>query len=160
MANFTIQNYSHTINNLHYWNCICKCGDKIILSYNELQNKFEGCIRCKDFGGKIPPYQYIYNQYKNNAKKRKIEFNLSIKEFKSLIESECIYCGMKDSITNIIGGKSYSHNGIDRLINTQGYDSINSLTCCKICNRAKNNATVPEFHSWIMNLVKYKNAGK
>lgn len=40
-------------------------------------------------------------------------------------------------------------HGIDRILNTQPYVLANTMTCCRICNRAKGTMTTVEFVNWI-----------
>ena len=44
-------------------------------------------------------------------------------------------------------------NGIDRINNDIGYTIENSLTCCKICNYAKNTMSMREFIAWLEKIV-------
>lgn len=45
------------------------------------------------------------------------------------------------------------YNGIDRIDNQKGYSLDNVVACCRICNNAKSDMTVHEFHSWIMRIA-------
>lgn len=67
-----------------------------------------------------------YNIYKKNAKRRKLDFNLSKEDFYVLTSQPCHYCGdIKE------------YNGIDRIDSTQGYFLKNCVSCCSICNKMK-----------------------
>jgi len=95
---------------------------------------------------------YIFKIYKRNAKNRKIPFKLSKENIKEIIFSPCSYCGKEESMLNCYskrGGPQYlGHNGIDRIISTQGYTIENSVPCCKFCNYAKNTQSRDEFITW------------
>jgi len=80
-----------------------------------------------------PDFRYDY--YKRAAKKRDLDFQISLEEFKNLIFKPCHYCGKEPSPTN----------GIDRYINTTGYLIDNCVPCCIQCNRAKNKWNGDEF---------------
>ena len=54
----------------------------------------------------------------------------------------CHYCG-------IPSGWPDTRNGIDRIDSSKDYSSDNCVSCCKICNRAKNDMSVNEFMTWI-----------
>jgi hypothetical protein len=65
-------------------------------------------------------------QYKSAAKQRNYMFEISIKEFSMFWQNPCYYC---DSPIETIG--------IDRINNDKGYIIENIVSCCRICNRAK-----------------------
>lgn len=95
----------------------------------------------------------LLRYYKRNARNRKIEFALSKAEFMSMTFSPCYYCKAVDSmIISTKYGASYRHNGIDRLNNKNGYSIENCVTCCRMCNNAKNDMTIEEFKEWIIRL--------
>lgn len=62
-------------------------------------------------------------------------------------------CGVIKKITahTLVSGESNSCgcNGIDRKDNQLGYEILNVVSCCKICNIAKNDMKICEFLSWI-----------
>jgi hypothetical protein len=68
---------------------------------------------------------------KSQAKKRGLEFNLSLDEFIIEISKPCIYCN------NLLGEKSVTASGLDRKDNNKGYVSDNICSCCWICNSIK-----------------------
>lgn len=93
------------------------------------------------------PLKHKYKEYKNSAKRRGIDFPLTIKEFKNIIKEPCHFCG-----------KNYS-NGIDRKNNEYGYFLDNCLPCCGCCNRAKWTRSYEDFMLWIETLVHYQTTG-
>ena len=48
------------------------------------------------------------------------------------------------------------YNGIDRIVNEQGYTVTNTVPCCKICNQAKMDFSLTQFYTWIDRLVLYR----
>lgn len=66
-----------------------------------------------------------YRQYSSSAKKRDYEFTLTLEEFTSIFHGKCFYCGQEDC------------RGIDRVDNLIGYTSLNSKSCCEMCNKMK-----------------------
>lgn len=78
---------------------------------------------------------------KNSAKSRRIKLEINSEEYKALIELGCNYCGT-DLIN--IGGSS-----LDRLNSDKGYTNNNVVPCCKKCNVAKNDMSIPDFIEWI-----------
>ena len=67
-----------------------------------------------------------YHEYKKSAKKRNILFGLTQKECELHFNSICYYCG--DSFIGL---------GMDRVINSIGYNSDNVVSCCYKCNIMK-----------------------
>lgn len=67
-----------------------------------------------------------YYRYKYSAKKRKHSFNLTKEHFATLISGSCVYCGT-------VQGKI----GIDRVVNSIGYEPDNVVSCCWPCNSLK-----------------------
>lgn len=73
--------------------------------------------------------QKHYTEYKKGSSVRNIWFELTLDEFKVLVEQPCFYCN------------TYNNNeviGIDRLYSDLGYSIKNCVTACKLCNMMKN----------------------
>jgi len=79
--------------------------------------------------------------YKNSAKKRNIDFNLSKNQFKSFWQQPCSYCG--STIDTI---------GIDRIDSSKAYSQSNCAPCCQTCNSMKNDKSEEDFKAHI-NLI-------
>lgn len=87
------------------------------------------------------------NTYKNGAKRRKIEWDLTFYEFMAFWQIPCYYCGIE--IKTI---------GLDRADPKKGYTSKNIVACCETCNIMKRDYTMEEF---LININKiYENATK
>lgn len=149
--------------NLYYKNNIISCG----------------CIK-KETGIKFRKWkpgektiQEYYKRYKGGAQSREYDFNISKKEFESLIFKNCNYCGISPcnkinayiSRTGLkIGNASADWiaqnyvlvNGVDRLDNDKGYTLDNTVSCCKICNQAKHTMTIKEFDTWIKRIFNFR----
>ena len=89
----------------------------------------------------------VFTHYKNNAKQRNIEWNLSEEEFKNIITQSCIYCGEAPDITKTSSyrDKHEKITGIDRVDTTKGYFKENCVPCCKMCNIMKNKFSKEDF---------------
>lgn len=63
----------------------------------------------------------------------------------------CHYCGALPG--NVKKTKNtinpFLYSGIDRVVNTVGYELGNVVPCCAVCNRAKGDMTVAEFAEWV-----------
>lgn len=98
----------------------------------------------------------VISTYKSGAKRRNLSFQLTNQQVFDLVEQNCSYCGSEPkNISKVYVNKKhkiweeYLHNGIDRVDNTKGYELDNSITCCIICNKAKDIMSKQDFLSWI-----------
>src|SRR2546426_8516218 len=72
----------------------------------------------------------VFLRYQRQARERELRFELSLAQFKEMVQRPCFYC-------NEWG----QPRGIDRKDNHQGYAFGNSRSCCARCNRYKSNET-------------------
>ena len=93
--------------------------------------------------------EYRYYQYKRDAGRRGIEFNLTFDQFMVLWRKPCTYC--TSSIETI---------GIDRVNNSVGYVEANIVPCCKICNKMKLDMDQSVFVSHCKKIVAVSNEEK
>lgn len=70
---------------------------------------------------------------------------ITLDDYLKTIIEPCYYCGEKPSQEDIICGKKFLHNGIDRINNSRGYEKDNIVSCCTRCNMAKGSLTKEEF---------------
>ena len=82
----------------------------------------------------------MFNNYIQGARKRKLNFSLTLEQFIILIQQNCCYCG--DSPAFVRRHPSHKnefilYNGIDREDNQKDYTLDNCVTCCNFCNTAK-----------------------
>lgn len=135
------------------WKCKCDCGNEVIVNRRELKaghTKSCGCLH-KELLRKPPgeaALTQLFNSYKGAARRRNYEFRLTRDEFKSLVTSNCYYCGKPPE--RVQYGKNHSYgglqrNGIDRVNNTKGYILENVVPCCLHCNMSKGVSTLDVF---------------
>jgi len=144
-----ITSLSHIKNRRCYWNYVCECGNTGIVSSSDVKRMEScGCNRRKHYDTFLTA-KYLH--YKNGAKKRGIEFNLSKDFFNEKINEICFYCGKSSS--NIYKNKTtketYFYNGIDRIDSKKGYTINNVVSCCSTCNIVKLAMPREEFLKWI-----------
>jgi hypothetical protein len=173
---WTVLSFKKTIKSRAYWECVCSCGSIKNVSTTNLcsgWSKSCGCYRVdnsrKMLTGKISPnrkkygessFGRVYRNYRNSAKKRKIEFSLSKEQVKELTSKDCSYCGSKpksiayDNTYKRLYG-NYIYNGIDRVENKIGYVIENCVTCCRICNVSKNNWSKEEFFKHVEKIYNH-----
>ncbi len=132
----------------------CDCGNTCIASSKQINSRIDKSCGCQSLEKKtINAKKEHFYRYKKDARKRNIDFNLSIEEFTKLISQDCFYCAIPPNTTRKIDkNNSYLYNGIDRVDNNKGYTIENCVACCKMCNFAKNNYTLEEFLIWIKNV--------
>lgn len=87
-----------------------------------------------------------YTSYRNSAKFRKLEWELTKEEFIKFWDNNCYYCG--DKIDGI---------GIDRLDSNIGYKVENLVPCCSICNVIKMDYSYNEFINKITKIYNHLN---
>jgi hypothetical protein len=81
---------------------------------------------------KTPGRRYSHNKY--DAKRRNIDFNISLEEYKDFWQKPCAYCGVE--IETI---------GIDRMNNDEGYHVENVVSCCHPCNTRKGSKSLEKW---------------
>jgi hypothetical protein len=156
------------------WLCKCDCGNMTEANTGSLttnQKKSCGCLTsiksaqnsinsrhkvAKEDAG----YRSIYARYRANAKSRKMSFNIDFDNAISIMKSNCNYCGIEPS--NLFWKSYYNvkYNGIDRVDNLIGYEKNNLVSCCKMCNIAKNNNSEKDFLDWIKRINKFQKIKK
>lgn len=135
-----------------YWVCKCDCGFKTLVDSSNVRSgrvKSCGCLKRQNWA--TDPDDFMYQQYKNDAKQREIEFSLSKELFIDLINQNCRYCNCPPSQENNRGKKwgPIIYTGIDRIDSDLGYITDNVVPCCEFCNRAKLNLGLGEFYWWL-----------
>lgn len=145
------------------WLCRCVCGTEKTVSGQDLRRGTSqscGCLRAEQHY--LPKGEAAFNGFLDNtrrgAKNRGYVWNLSKTQVKDLSQGNCYYCGCPPStVFHYRGNGDYYYNGIDRVDNDQGYTPENCVSCCKICNHAKNTMTTKEFKSWITRVYQHLN---
>jgi len=137
------------------WRCRCDCGGERIVRSGQLY-KTRSC-GCTKFYRKLSPEEVsrnkVFSAYRVSARNRGYKWNLNVTEFTDLISQNCHYCGCTPA--NINRG-DFLYNGIDRIDNTKGYDSVNVVACCWICNKAKGSLSYDEFRKWIFRIAEHQ----
>lgn len=152
------------------WLCKCDCGNMTEANTGSLtcdKKKSCGCLTStKSAENSIKSrykiakqdagYRSVYSSYKLNAKSRGFDFNIDFDYAVSIMKSDCHYCGIEPSNTYMKSYYNAAYNGIDRVDNTKGYEMDNVVSCCKMCNIAKNNNTEEDFLNWNKRLYNYQ----
>jgi len=145
-------NSGHTV-----WLCKCNCGkEKIARGYSLRRGDVRSCgclkehcnVGCnkKYASNEEAAWGYNYDQYKRNAKFRKLIFKLSFDDFKKIANMNCHYCNsLPEKRPSQHGRSSIFASGIDRVDNNEGYILSNCVPCCTWCNQAKKEHNVDFF---------------
>ena len=144
--------------------CLCSCGKRGKVSGNKLRSgrsQCNGCYRNRPTTD-AAVVNDILSKYRGQAEKRGFTFLLSREDFCTLLFSSCFYCGCEPSdavrpnFSRVGRERTYGlgYNGIDRLDNGVGYISSNCVTCCFVCNRAKNDLSYDEFVNWVARVYR------
>ena len=133
------------------WLCRCMCGRTTIIRGVQLRSGMAKSCGCSHYLSKgKAAFNVVLRDYKRQAIKRGISWELSNDEFTKIIQSTCFYCGEQPSngslakIGNRLNGR-YIYNGIDRKDNREGYTRENVVPCCASCNRMKGVMSSEEF---------------
>jgi len=81
----------------------------------------------------------LYASYKRKCRTKDIFFGISLEFFKSLIIRDCFYCGAPPRNGFVRTYYTFLYQGIDRKDNGRGYEDLNCVACCLVCNSIKGN---------------------
>lgn len=174
--------YTHASSGKRFakWSCICSCDGKTvsIASSSLISGKTTSCgcyqkerARVQTGPRKDSTQTSVnawYASIRNGALVRNYTFNISKEEAYEVASKPCHYCGvievedqsarsylrlckkrdLKFSYT-FYKSKVLRLNGLDRV------DNI--VSCCMICNRAKNDMTEIKFRAWVTRLMERNN---
>lgn len=141
---------------------VCDCGNTTTnKSFYKIKTQ-KMCLKCRKTNAhKIIPdtsFNMLFSDYKRNARKRDIVFDLSKEDFSRLTKEKCFYCGefpISVRRPNATAG-SYVYSGIDRKNNGEGYVIGNCVPCCKICNFSKHNLAEEDFLNHVRKIYEYQ----
>lgn len=146
----------------YLWLCLCDCGKTVIRPSGNLNKRQKSSCGpgCRTAPNQLPSgiasFNSLYGHYKQDARIRKLSFNLPKGIFRNLTSGVCFYCGIGP--TKIKKGHkcngSYIYNGIDRIDNNVGYEPGNCVPCCEWCNRMKLDHSMPNFLFHISQIYK------
>lgn len=168
------------------WLCECECGKQVLMVSTRLRRKEPSLsCGCKNFTGEHKNSKHsateasflgLFNRNKQSARKRGIDWDLSLAEFISIVTQPCVWCKeppftpynsslanngytqLKHLTPRLVGGKILV-NGIDRIDNSKGYTLENVQPSCKYCNFARNDRTQNEFLTWLTKLARIYTGG-
>jgi len=148
------------------WRCICECGQETIVIGKDLRSERTqscGCLQRDRVAesNRLPEGRAATNALfwlrRSQARQAGRAWKLTMAEFDDLTSQPCHYCGAAPSqtFTSPRLNGDYIYNGLDRIDNKRGYVLDNIVTCCFVCNRAKNNMGIEEFFEWIKQVFNH-----
>lgn len=174
--------YSHTVGKVVFWNCVClDCGKEYVVKGQNVRiGLSKQCVTCghkttrkkqtginKSKCAEKSAMKYLFSFFKKSAKRRKYEFTLNPTQLKSLVTSNCHYCGIEpnnecfpmknNGLSKENTQTSIMRHGIDRVDNDRGYVPDNVVSCCTMCNKAKHAYTKEQFLDWIRRINNFNN---
>ena len=174
---------AHAMNKKVFYNCLCtECDTVHIVDGRNLRNGMSR--RCKDCGHKVghnkqkktirtkrtsqeSAFYYLFLGLRKNAAKRKKTWSLTEADVKTLVTSNCIYCGQVPSLVcnpikwhglsqKTTEGAVITRNGIDRVDSALGYEPGNVVPCCEDCNKSKLDGSREKFFAWLDKLARFQ----
>ena len=149
------------------WNCQCNCGNTTTAQSRFLFNGSKvscGCQR-KLTGNKHSTWKGVgelglkqFNRIRNNAKTRKIFFNISIEYLWSLVEKQNKKCALSNQELSFSSGKGNA--SLDRIDSSQGYINGNVQWVTKDINLMKRDFSMNKFKKLISDIYDNLNSVK
>jgi len=145
----------------------CSCGKEGISEKRAVigRSKSCGCLNLEKIRNAIllpdnlALKNAVYDNIRRSSVQRGYEFNFSFEEFLALSQKPCYYCGAEPANeTKDDRGREvriWRYQGLDRVDNLKGYESINVIPCCITCNKAKLAMSQEEFLLWIARVHNY-----
>lgn len=146
-----------------FWSCQCDCGNTTTVNGMHLRSGHttscgKSCgktglpTKKRKYEANLDNVWYSrYSWFMAHAEMRDHCVEISPELFQKISSSSCAYCG---------GFSKKGYNGIDRKNSKLGYTIENAVSCCRICNLAKNEYTVEEFLSWVKRICKFQFGNK
>lgn len=147
----------------------CECGNRLTVKYYRLTRgvtrSCRDCFVSPASGRPMLPdnlgaKRAVRTQYRLEAKRRGIVFDLTEDQFNCLIALPCHYCGTPPSssvkITTSAAHDDFRYTGIDRVDSSLGYILSNCVPCCKHCNIAKLDRPLDEWLAWIKRIYNFQ----
>lgn len=160
------------------WAWLCDCGNIANRTYGDAL-RTKSCGKChisreaRSAASKGRPQKFktepgetglrrMFEIYGRRARKRGIQFTLTIEEFKEITSSNCFYCGaspsqvyrhtIKDRSERSAKHSEYVNNSVDKIDPNGGYIIGNCVPACKTCNIMKWDHSEEEFRAHIVRL--------
>jgi hypothetical protein len=154
--------------NRTFWRCQCECGKVVLKPTSHLRSGHSrscGCLHDETLAANSEKrrlvdsaYRRSFRSYIGNARARKVTFEMTYDQFRSLVGQDCHYCGEPPG-RRVWRHEEVAANGVDRLNNDKGYVAGNMVPCCAWCNRAKQQLSAAEFAERIAKAYRHLHRG-
>lgn len=153
------------INGDKKWECICKCGKKIITTYSNLIKGQQGCFECRNkvlsqkiWRGYGEISRDVFSTIKRCAKARKIKFNLTIEYLWELFINQERKCALSGEILVFSRNRKINEitASLDRIDSSKGYIKTNVQWVHKDINNMKQGLDESKFIYWCKLISKNK----
>lgn len=122
------------------------CFHKHKSGSNGLNPRCKDCV-CENTIKYSEKTEHRYVTARRMAIRRGKQFKISIPEFEYINSLQCFYC-------DGYFGKVRVSGGLDRIDNKKGYELMNVLPCCTVCNRTRqDNFSVEETRLVIQTII-------
>lgn len=137
------------------WTCKCKCGNiKTVRGYHLKGKKIRscGCAKRETVNIKWPGHEFIsrwfWNCYRINAKRRKIEFQITPKDMWEQAMAQGVKCALTDTplvFAELQRNREDGNASLDRIESSRGYVRGNIQWVLKDINVAKSDMSQDQF---------------
>jgi hypothetical protein len=132
------------------WSAKCDCGRVVdVIAKYVVQGRIQTCGKCRyfrDLVARKTHKEVAYTDLITRTAKQGVQVDLSIEEYRHLLEDGCGLCGVH-------GGKSDMVPL--RLDPTGALSKDNTVIVCKPCNKSLAGRTVPEFLAHIGKILEH-----
>lgn len=144
----------------HIVKCLCDCSNVVNkVAYDNLRTghtKSCGCLRYKLIGASYRGVTSTYwSRVKRCARKRDIEFNLSMEEAWNVLNAQNYRCSFTGKVLTLSTRSSKGNASIDRIDNSLGYVVNNIRWVDKEVNLMKSNFDDKRFLGWCELISSY-----
>jgi deoxycytidylate deaminase len=120
-----------------------------------LDVKSNTCVTQEKSDKNEATFNAIFSSYRNEAKRRQLEFSISKTFFKDMAQQDCAYCGAPPSTAKTSAHDEHVYSGIDRIRNDIGYIEENCAPCCTRCSFFKSSMDNDTFIETISAIYKH-----
>lgn len=162
--------------NTYYYKCLCACGQEVELTRWKLITKHTGSCGCRKNrkGANAPSWRgyeeigsKFWSDIATRARKKELEFTLSIEEAWQLFQGQgarCALSGLPLTMTDQWDNKARKYVGtrtasLDRIDNTKGYTLENVHWVHKDINQMKSDLTVGDFIRYCRHVAGHQGSG-
>ena len=145
---------------------LCGCGEYFRLrETNRFVDWDIKCSSCKRIGrlAEHVGERHIYKRIRSDASAGGRAFEIELDWFVKKCHEPCHYCGRVNTNSSTVPSKTgvpliknFRYNGLDRIDNSIGYVPSNCVSCCFVCNRAKQSMPYSEFVRWMDDMIQYR----